>query len=503
VTEEKQRPQDTKASIEEKKQELQELGAKLQAGGAEAEQAREQWISENLEIRTRSGAIERLKLNKAQKELYARWGSKNIVLKARQMGITTAIAARFFVDTIAIPGLLTVQVAQEQKAAEQIFRIVHRFWTRLGDGYRKGVLRPSHANVGQLVFPEIDSEYRVETAADENAGRGLTIQRLHLSEVALWPGDADLTLTALRAALPVNGGQFVLESTPSGAQGAFYSEWQKAEANGVVTHFFPWWYESSYTREGPIEDFDEEEMELMKKNDLEPKHIAFRRELRRDYGRLAQQEFAEDAETCFRASGECIFELEMLEKRMKQLESAPKPRKRENGRIRIYLAPEAGKKYIVGVDPAGGGIGGSYAAAQVIEKQTGLQCAELQGHWRPEELASRVAEIGSAYNQALLIVERNNHGMVVLEELLQRHKYPELFREQRKEDPGALTTVLSKREMLASMETQVRLCVDKLNSMELLRECKTMVRDAAGYARAASGSHDDLVMAYAIALRGL
>ena len=53
------------------------------------------------------------------------------MLKARQVGITTYIAARFFIQTITRPGTLTVQVAHSEESAEEIFKIVHRFWENL------------------------------------------------------------------------------------------------------------------------------------------------------------------------------------------------------------------------------------------------------------------------------------------------------------------------------------------------------------------------------------
>jgi len=68
----------------------------------------------------------------------------------------------------------------------------------------------------------------------------------------------------------------------------------------------------------------------------------------------------------------------------------------------------------MGVDPAGGGSDGDFACAQVIERASGMQCAELQGHFPPSELAARVALIARDYNQALVAVERNNHGHAVL-----------------------------------------------------------------------------------------
>ena len=58
---------------------------------------------------------------------------QNVVLKARQVGITTYIAARFFVQTITQPGTLSMQVTQDRESAEDIFRIVRRFWENLPD----------------------------------------------------------------------------------------------------------------------------------------------------------------------------------------------------------------------------------------------------------------------------------------------------------------------------------------------------------------------------------
>src|SRR5579884_1967694 len=65
-------------------------------------------ISSTLSIRDRDGNIRRLTLNRAQLEYSRRCTLKNIILKARQLGITTYVAARFFMETITHPGSLTV-----------------------------------------------------------------------------------------------------------------------------------------------------------------------------------------------------------------------------------------------------------------------------------------------------------------------------------------------------------------------------------------------------------
>ena len=158
---------------------------------------REALMAELLKIRNRRARLQALKVNAAQRDFATKAAKRSIVLKARQLGITTYVAARFFLNCITRPGTLCVQVAHDQRSAEQIFRIVHRFLANLPEWMRKGALATSHVNKRQIIFPHMDSEYRVE-AAGENAGRGMTIQNLHCSEVSRWPGDAAATLAALR-----------------------------------------------------------------------------------------------------------------------------------------------------------------------------------------------------------------------------------------------------------------------------------------------------------------
>ncbi len=156
-----------------------------------------------------------------------RRGTGNIVLKARQMGLTTWVAGRFLLKTICHPGTLTLLVAHTQGSAEEILGIVHRFVEHLPPGLTVGALKTAKSNVRQIVFPEIDSEFRVVSASDRNAGRGMTFQNLHCSEVARWDADAAEVLAGLRAGL-APGGEQVLESTPNGTDGCFYEEWQRA-----------------------------------------------------------------------------------------------------------------------------------------------------------------------------------------------------------------------------------------------------------------------------------
>ncbi len=260
-----------------------------------------------------------LQANAAQRAFERRRGQRNIVLKARQMGLTTWAAARFFLKTITQPGTLTLEVAHTQEAAEEIFRIVHRFVDYLPDELREGPLQTSRANARQIVFPEMDSQYRVVSAGERNAGRELTVQNLHCSELARWPGNpAEIAGGAAGFADP--GAELILESTPDGIGGCFYEEWQKAAETGMVRHFFPWWMERRYRTEEVEEgSLTEEERELMMREGLDRAQIGFRRRFRANLRGLARQEYAEDEESCFQASGESVFELGAIEERLSAL----------------------------------------------------------------------------------------------------------------------------------------------------------------------------------------
>jgi hypothetical protein len=456
----------------------------------------EQWLF----VRDREGKQLRLAANAAQVAFERRRGRQNIVLKARQMGITTWIAGRFFLRTMTRPGTLTVQVAHTRAAAESIFRTVQRMWENLPEDLRKGPLVRSRANVRQMVFPKLDSEFRVVSACDEGAGRGLSIQNLHCSELSRWPGDAAETLAGLRAAL-APGGELVLESTPNGAYGSFYNEWaggvDDRRQPGLVRHFLPWWLEPAYAGAGVAKaSYSEEERELAKKHKLSTRQIGFRRSLERSYGALRSQEFAEDAETCFRATGDCYFEVAAVEQRMAELEEPFETRR--NGALQIYCRAYAGRKYVVAVDTAAGGSAGDFAAIQVVDVQTGKQCAELQQRLRPAELARITAELAREYGGALVAVERNNHGHTVLAHLETSERYENVYT-PRDGQAGWLTNVVSKPDAIARLGALLLERPEMFASKRLLGECRTYVSGDGGRTGAANGAHDDLVMAMAIA----
>jgi hypothetical protein len=449
-----------------------------------------------LKVRSRSGAMVPLLANKVQEEYERRRGQRNVVLKARQMGMSTWIAGRLFLKTITIPGTLSVQVAHTQEAAEAIFKTVHRFHECLPASLRQGALRTGRANSRQICFPALDSEFRVESAGDGNAGRGVTITNLHCSEVSRWPGDAAETLYGLKAAMPPQG-ELILESTPNGAEGCFWTEWMQAETTGTVRHFFPWWWEASYVAAAVgVETLDDEERRLVEVEGLSLEQIGYRRQLRAGFRRLAKQEYAEDAESCFSASGSCMFDVAAIDARLALLRAPLE--QRHNRTLLIWFPVMPGRRYAVAVDPAGGGSEGDYSVAQVIELGTGLQCAELQARLPVLELAQAASALAREYNDAWLVVERNNHGSGVLAYLKSVCRAGKVYAQQGQD--GWLTSSLSRPGMIAGLGAALVEQPELFQSERLLRECRSFVRLRSGGTGAQNGLHDDCVMAMAMAL---
>jgi hypothetical protein len=234
----------------------------------------------------------------------------------------------------------------------------------------------------------------------------------------------------------------------------------------------------------------------MEREHLTPKQIGYRRQIQRSFRGFAKQEYAESATECFLASGECIFDTASIDARLAEI-PAPETQ-RDNGTLRIWLPSMLDRRYLVAVDPAGGGSEGDYAAAQVIDLDTGLQCAELRAHLPPLELAQQSAALARQYNDALLAVERNNHGSGVLAYLGSVCRYEPLYRMGGQD--GFVTSSITRPAMLGRLASVLVESPESFASDRLLRECRSFVRHANGRAEAQAGEHDDCVMAMAIAL---
>lgn len=80
----------------------------------------------------------------------------------------------------------------------------------------------------------------------------------------------------------------------------------------------------------------------------------------------------------------------------------------------VYRMPVAGRRYVIGADPAEGNPTSDDSSLTVLDMDTGEEVAHLAGKLQPEVVAAHAHRLGLWYNRADLMVERNNHGHAVL-----------------------------------------------------------------------------------------
>lgn len=205
--------------------------------------------------------------NRAQRRLLGRLHTRNLILKARQLGFTTLIAIVWLDTALFTENIRAGIIAQDKGAAEVIFRDKVKYaydhiGERLGvapDGIPwcdklKAAMPLARDSASELVFDHNNSSVRVATSM-----RSGTIHRLHVSEFgkicAKFPDKAREVVTGSLPSVPTDG-LVVIESTAEGQDGEFYKMTKRAmafEQEGrrlskldYRLHFFPWWGEAAY-----------------------------------------------------------------------------------------------------------------------------------------------------------------------------------------------------------------------------------------------------------------
>jgi hypothetical protein len=110
--------------------------------------------------------------------------------------------------------------------------------------------------------------------------------------------------------------------------------------------------------------------------------------------------------------------------------------------LSLYRLPEPGVKYAGGVDPAEGNPTSDDSSFTFVDCRTQEEVAHLSGKLQPEVLAAHADTVGTFYNNADLLVERNNHGHTVILWLRDYSPLTLLYGHDRK--VGWHTTSLSK-----------------------------------------------------------
>jgi hypothetical protein len=446
------------------------------------------YCERNLMIQDKiSGNIVPFKLNWAQKLLVERVMDdiahgrpvRYIILKARQMGLSTVIEALGFWWTTTHKNIKTVIIAHETEASGNLYQMFKRYFDNSHPTFQP---RRKYNNKKELVFDVDDTikeEYKAQgkpspglgseiktLVAKEGKGRSATIHFFHGSEVAFWEAKADVVSSAIQA-VPLAANTFAfLESTANGVGGFFYDEWQFAKKgeSAFKPLFFAWHEHSEYEIAGEVSSYDDEEQELLAifeekgyPKESWDRKILWRREKKKEFRsdpKKFYQEYPKDDMEAFLSSGRPVFEIGELVKMEQIAQKAPAPtfgqilanpdsnstqkfifdevpvnfQDQDPTPLKVWDLPEKGEKYTIGVDVSEGKLNAEsadkkndYSVIDITRVSDLKTVARWRGHIDPDLLGAVVFSIGTFYNTALVGVEINNHGLTTVQHL--RNKF--------------------------------------------------------------------------------
>ena len=202
-------------------------------------------------IKTKDARIVPFELNQSQiyfhqkcEAMRKRTGKVRVlVVKGRQSGISTYVAARFYHKTITCKATGTFILSHESSTTDKLFKMVKLF-------QEKNAIAPAvkKSNARELDFESTHSSYYVGTAGSGDVGRGGTVQLLHGSEVSLWKNTDDIQTGLMESVPDMSNTEIILESTAKGMGNFFHRMVVDSIAgkNEYEVVFIPWFWMSEY-----------------------------------------------------------------------------------------------------------------------------------------------------------------------------------------------------------------------------------------------------------------
>lgn len=454
-----------------------------------------------------------LRLNRPQRLLFSNWSNRMALPKSRQEGLSTGILSLFFIEAQVIPGLVVAIVSHEDYATRRLLDKIDIFHKHLPPRMQSKLF---HDSDNEKVF-ENGSTIYIGTAGQRAFGRGDTIHRALVSEEAHYI-DAEKLLSGLAEAIPMSG-YLIRESTPLGDSGHFYTSVQdciEGKSDFKLIPFY-WWLADDYRipRDSALVLEEErgeltytpKEIELMLEKRLDENQIRWRRWKIRSMksenkGNLFPQEYIEDLESCWLGPPDKVFS--EVDEQLQSWSLKARDPIRQEGILEVWKEPEVGAKYIFWIDPAGGeGATDNDPHDGVILKLTagGLEhVASVQSRMEQKPFAYKVAEIGTRYNKALLVVERNGVGKGVLNYLVNDIAYSNLYLERKADGEltgswGWNTDHANKAMMVSDTITAIKNDTVVSYDRKLVRQLRALVYKD-GKITVKKSVHDDRAMSF-------
>lgn len=408
----------------------------------------------------------------------------NIILKSRQMGISTLTAAYSLWLMVFHKDKNVLCISINQETSKEIVTRV-----RFANDNLPSWLKVKEQEDNRLSLRLTNGSQIKAVSSAGTSGRSSALSLLIIDEAAFIDNISEIWLSAQYTLS--TGGRAIMLSTPNGVGNFFHQTWIKAEAkeNEFNTIRLPW--------------------------HLHPERDQSWRDKQTELSGVKGA--AQECDCDFATTGNGIVDAATIDFYKQSKVKDPIEMRGIDHGYWIWEYPDYSRNYIVSADVARGD-GGDYSAFQVIDVESMTQVAEYKGQIGTKDYGNMLVTVATDYNNALLIVENANIGWAVLQQIIDR-QYQNTFyssadlqyvdverqltnkinRDEKKMIPGFTNSQKTRPLLISKLESYFRERSVEVRSLRFMDELAVFIWDGNKVA-AMKGYNDDLVMAMSIGL---
>lgn len=420
----------------------------------------------------------------------------NVVLKARQLGISTLTAGYATWLMIFKENKSCLVLATKLGTAANLIYKVAEMYSHLPEWLKIAKVKLNNRNEFRLS----NGSFIKAESTEKSSGRSEALSLLIVDEAAHVDNlDGETGLWTSISPTLSRGGSCIAISTPAGQGNWFYNIYTGAEAgeNNFVATKLMWW---------ELPGCDQAWFDNETKN-------------------MSAKQAAQEYQCSFNATGETVVDpeiltaledsldvIEFLEEGGTKLFSEPIIKTYMDKRLFIWEKFDETKSYFITCDVARGD-GKDFSTAMVWNMTDMSQAAEYKGKIAFDAFSEFIVDLGESYGKPPILVENNMLGYAVITRM-EEAGYPKIIYTKKSTGEwtgyyfndgscnlGFSTSAKSRPEIVALMEEQVRNKQWTLRSKRLISELRTFIWDH-GKPQAMRGKNDDLVMAFCFAAWG-
>lgn len=409
----------------------------------------------------------------------------NIILKSRQLGISTLTAGYALWLMIFNSDKNVLVIATKQEVAKNLVLKVRTMHELLPSWLRNKCIEDNKLS---LRFENGSQIKAVSAAAD--AGRSESLSLLIIDEAAFIDYIDEIWASAQQTL--ANGGRAIILSTPNGVGNFFHKTWVGSETgeNGFNPILLPWTVHPERDQ-----SWRDKQTQL-----------------------LGDKMAAQECDCDFISSGHTVVDGPIIQWYSDTYCTEPIEKRGIDNNLWIWQYPDFAKSYIVVADVARGD-GRDYSACHVMDIETLEQVAEYKGKLDTKSYGNFLVSLATEYNDALLIIENANIGWAVIQQAIDRN-YKNLYYSYKEEGyvdpqiqllkgydlkdksqmvPGFTMSSRIRPLIISKLETYFRERLPIIRSKRLIEELFVFIWNGSR-AEALSGYNDDLVLSMGIAL---